>query len=109
MPTETIEDNGGNPRRSLANRRAAQRYPAKAGRAWLGWRVGGEFLMSPAFVLDISLGGCLMAAEGEPPLNQIVLIRLARPPLPVWFEARVQEVRAGEAAVRAVRLIFPDF
>jgi hypothetical protein len=109
MPVETIENDCVNSRRSRANRRAARRHPAKAGRAWLGWRVGGEFLMSPAFVIDISLGGCLMAAEVEPPLNRIVLIRLDGPLLPVWFEARVQEVRSGEAAVRAVRLIFPDF
>ena len=37
------------------------------------------------------------------------MIRLDGPLLPVWFEARVQEVRSGEAAIRAVRLIFPDF
>ena len=109
MPSETIENHGGKPRISREDRRAARRHPAKAGRAWLGWREGGEFLVNPAFVLDISIGGCLMAAEVEPPLHHIVLIRLDGPLLPVWFEARVLEVRSGEAAVRAVRLSFPDF
>ena len=70
MPTGTIENDGGNSRRSREDRRAARRHLAKAGRAWLGWREGGEFLVNPAFVLDISMGGCLMAAEVEPPLNR---------------------------------------
>ena len=97
-----------NPSRSPEDRRAAHRQTAKVGRAWLGWHEGQAFLSKPAFVLDISMGGCLIAAEGEPPMHRTVSIRLDGPLLPVWFEARVLQVRGGEAAIRAVRLIFAD-
>jgi len=108
MILKTIESSGELPSLSGNDRRAALRQTATVGRAWLGWREGGEFLVKPTFMLDISLGGCLMVAHAEPPLHQTVLIRLDGPLLPVWFEARVSEVRGAEGAVRAVRLIFPD-
>jgi len=108
MTSEMIEIRGENSSPPREDRRTARRQTATVGRAWLGWREGGEFLVKPTFMLDISLGGCLMVAHAEPPLHQTVLIRLDGPLLPVWFEARVSEVRGAEGAVRAVRLIFPD-
>lgn len=108
MTWEMPRNIGANPSLSAEDRRAAHRQIATVGRAWLGWHEGQEFLMKPAFVLDISLGGCLMAAQGEPPLHRKALIRLDGPLLPVWFEARVLHVRGGDAEVRAVRLIFAD-
>ena len=108
MTWETIEYRGETRGLSREDRRSAGRQIATVGRAWLGWREGQEFLVKPAFVLDISMGGCLMAAEGEPPLHRKALIRLDGPLLPVWFEARVLQVRGGAAAIRAVRLIFAD-
>lgn len=108
MILKTIESSGELPSLSRNDRRAALRQIATVGRAWLGWREGQEFLVKPAFMLDISMGGCLMAAQVEPPLHRTVLIRLDGPLLPVWFEARVMEVRGGKAAIRAVRLIFAD-
>jgi hypothetical protein len=103
--TINVNEGPGPPRN---DRRSAHRHPALFGRAWLGWREGGEFLGTPAFVLDISVGGCLVAAEKEPPTRGAVLIRLDGPILPVWYEAKVVEVRGIEAAIRAVRLIFAD-
>jgi len=108
MTRETIEYRGEIPSLSRGDRRAAGRQTATVGRAWIGWREGQEFLAKPAFLLDISMGGCLMAAQAEPPLHRTVLIRLDGSLLPVWFEARVMEVRGGKAAIRAVRLIFAD-
>ena len=98
-PKEIVYDMGDDrehrayPSPSPGDRRAAHRQIATVGCAWLGWREGQEFLVKPAFVLDISMGGCLVAAQVEPPLHRTVLIRLDGPLLPVWFEARVLQVR----------------
>ncbi len=108
MSWELIRNIDEIPSCSPEDRRAAYRQTATFGRAWLGWHEGQAFLSRPAFVLDISMGGCLIAAEGEPPMYRTVSIRLDGPLLPVWFEARVLQVRGGDAAIRAVRLIFAD-
>jgi hypothetical protein len=78
------------------------------GRAWLGWKAAGEFVYRAAWVIDVSSGGCLIASDGAPPEDRKVYVRLVGAHLPHWFEARVREVRAGEAKVCSVRLVFPD-
>jgi hypothetical protein len=100
-PPEQTSDNPG------ADRRASLRYPAVVRHAWLGWREGREFQRAAAFLLDISLGGCLLAATEVPPAHRTILICLDGPLLPVWFEAKALEVRASESGIHAVRLIFP--
>ncbi len=80
MTSETIGIHGVNSSRPREDRRAARRQTATVG---LGWREGREFLVKTAFVLDISMGGCLIAARAEPPMHRTVLIRLDGPLLPI--------------------------
>ena len=90
------------------DRRSALRYPAVIGRAWLGWSQGSTALHRPAWVLDVSAGGCLLAAEGAPPPTAPAFIRLVGPYLPHWFPVRVLDVQESDGPVSAVRVLFPE-
>jgi hypothetical protein len=78
------------------------------GRAWLGWKTPRAFEYRAAWVIDVSAGGCLVASDGIPPSEGPVYLRLVGALLPEWFEARVLEVRDGEANICAVRLTFAE-
>jgi PilZ domain len=91
-----------------ADRRSALRYPSIMGRCWLGWHAGRDFPRLPAFLIDLSSGGCLLAADDEPPESQPVLLRLDGPLLPLWFSAHIRTIRRSALGVRAIHLGFPD-
>ncbi|HWE40355.1 MAG TPA: PilZ domain-containing protein [Isosphaeraceae bacterium] len=88
-------------------RRAALRHRAIVDRLWLGWRDGHDFIHTPARLLDLSHGGCLVVAAASPPAERTVLLHLHGDLLPVWFEARVLEAVVEEDGLRTLRLVFP--
>ncbi len=89
-------------------RRQTLRYRAQMGRAWIGWREAGEFVTRASWVLDVSSGGCLLAAEGAPPAGTSAFLRLDGVVLPEWFPVQVLDVRDSMGTVGAVRLAFPE-
>src|SRR4051812_17394495 len=86
------------------DRRTSIRYPAVVNRGWLGWRDGRKFQCVPARLIDVSTGGCLVAAQHVPPADRTILIRLHGPILPIWYEARVVETRAESGGIHVFRL-----
>ena len=89
-------------------RRQALRYRAQMGRAWIGWSEGEAFLTRASWILDVSSGGCLLAAEGAPPEGASAFLRLDGLLLPEWFPVLVLDVRDGPGGVSAVRLGCPE-
>ncbi len=89
-------------------RRQTLRYRARMGRAWLGSREGEAFITRASWILDVSSGGCLLAAEGAPPAGAPAFLRLDGALLPEWFPIKILDVRESVGAVAAVRLTFPE-
>jgi hypothetical protein len=90
----------------LEDRRVAQRYRAAEGRCWIGWQDMGGFRQSAAWILDISVSGSLIATDVAPPTSRSVWLRLDNPAVPDWAEARLVDLRASQAGLYAVRLVF---
>ena len=90
------------------DRRCSDRHSSHVHRAWIGWQGPTEFRTTPAWLLDISLGGCLVATSIEPPGDRVLLIRLDGPMLPVWYETQTLSLRPDESHVWLCRLFFPD-
>src|SRR5262245_29955740 len=63
----------------FADKRTCQRYRAVNGRGWLGWYEGSAFHQTAAWILDISAGGCLAAADRPAPTRGSAWLRLDNP------------------------------
>jgi hypothetical protein len=90
----------------IEDRRVAQRYRAQEGRCWIGWHEAGAFRQSPAWILDISASGGLLATDAPPLTDRSVWLRLDNPAVPDWAEARVVQLQASQSGFHAVRLVF---
>ena len=90
------------------DRRSALRYRATIGRGWIGWSEDPEFIKRPAWILDVSVEGCLLAAEGAPRAGEPAYLRLDGPSLLHWFPVRVLDVLQGDGSVGAVRVLFAE-
>ena len=90
----------------VEERRACQRYPAVAGRSWLGWYEGSEFTQTAAWILNISAGGCLAVADATTPTDRSLWLRLDNPAFPDWAEVRVVGHQPGSGGILASRLVF---
>jgi hypothetical protein len=86
--------------------RACQRYPAVAGRSWLGWYEGRQFHQTAAWILNISAGGCLVVADKTTPVDRSLWLRLDDPGVPNWAEVRVVGQQSGSGGILASRLVF---
>jgi hypothetical protein len=86
--------------------RACHRYPAVAGRSWLGWYEGSQFRQTASWVLNISAGGCLLVADAPPPADRSLWLRLDDPAVPNWAEVRVVGQQSGSGGILAYRLVF---
>jgi hypothetical protein len=89
-------------------KRASHRYPAvgDGGRSWLGWFEGNHFLETPAWILNISAGGCLIAVDAPAPPNRSVWLRLDTAAVPDWVEVRIIDHQRTKAGLLASRIAF---
>jgi hypothetical protein len=90
------------------DKRASQRYPAVGGRSWLGWYEGSRFRQTPAWILNISAGGCLIAADAPAPHDRSIWLRLDHTTLLDWAEVRVIAHQQTGAGLLASRFVFRD-
>jgi hypothetical protein len=88
------------------DQRASQRYAAVGGRSWLGWYEGSRFQQTPAWILNISASGCLIAADAPAPLDRSIWLRLDDAAVPDWSEVRVISHQRTNAGLLASRLVF---
>jgi hypothetical protein len=86
--------------------RASLRYPAVGGRSWLGWYEGSYFRQTPAWILNISATGCLIAADAPAPPDRAIWLRLDDAAVPDWSEMRVIDHQRTNAGLLATRLVF---
>lgn len=93
--------------RAPRERRATPRYPARVQRAWLGWRERPDFQCKPAWILDISLHGCLVGALEVPPRDRPLLIRLDGSLIPVWYAVSFAGAERDDSGFWTVRFTFP--
>jgi hypothetical protein len=89
-----------------AERRASQRYPAVAGRAWLGWHEAGVFRQTAAWILNVGASGCLVAADSPVPDDRSSWLRPDDPGVRDWAKVRVVGHRRSNAGHLAFRLVF---
>jgi hypothetical protein len=89
-------------------RRASHRYPAlgDGGRSWLGWYEWSNFRQVAAWILNISSGGCLLAADAPAPHDRAIWLRLDNAAVPDWAEVRVIAHQRTNAGLLATRLAF---
>ena len=90
----------------VEEQRACQRYPAVAGRSWLGWYQGSQFHQTAAWILNISAGGCLVVADALAPADRSLWLRLDDPAAADWAEVRVVGQKTGSGGILASRLVF---
>ena len=86
--------------------RACQRYPAVAGRSWLGWYEGSQFHRTAAWILNISAGGCLVVADTAAPAGGSLWLCLDDHAVANWAEVRVIGQKTGVGGILASRLVF---
>jgi hypothetical protein len=86
--------------------RSSQRYPAVAGRSWLGWHEATAFRQVAAWILNISASGCLVAVDERAAENRALWLRLDNPSVPDWAEVRVIEHLTTNSGLLASRLVF---
>jgi hypothetical protein len=94
------------PPRPTAEQRVSQRYPALAGRSWLGWYEGGAFRQTAGWILNISASGALVATDVRPPAGPSVWLRLEDSAVAEWAEVRVIGVQDNHAGIPVTRLVF---
>ncbi|SIO65426.1 hypothetical protein SAMN05444166_7691 [Singulisphaera sp. GP187] len=87
-------------------RRGFPRYPALDNTSQVGWWHAGRLVTSSAQLMDLSREGMLVLVDDEPRHGVPVLIRLIRPTVTGWFEARVAESRAIRQGPYQLRLVF---
>jgi hypothetical protein len=90
----------------VEEKRSCQRYPAFAGRSWLGWHEGTQFHQTAAWILNISAGGCLVVADATAPTDRSIWLRLDNPSVSDWAELRVVGHQSGKGGLLAFRLVF---
>ncbi len=90
----------------IEEQRACQRYPAAAGRSWLGWYQGSQFHQTAAWILNTSAGGCLVVADATTPTDRSLWLRLDNPAIPDWAEVRAVGHQSGNGGILASRLVF---
>ncbi len=90
----------------VEERRTCQRYPAMAGRSWLGWYEGSQFHQTAAWILNISASGCLVAADVTAPADRSLWLRLDDSAAPDWAEVRIVGQQTGSGGILASRLVF---
>jgi len=78
-------------------RRASLRFAPAEARAWAGWWKCGRFLVTPAELINLSLGGALMRLDRRPPTSQPVWVCLGEPRPLDYAQARVLEASPGAA------------
>jgi hypothetical protein len=108
-PRPSASSPGSPPPRSTVRdreRRVATRYRAVDGRCWLGWHDAVRFRQSAGWIINISASGCLVASDEAPPADRSVWLRLDKPELPEWAEARVVHLQESQSGIHAVRLVF---
>src|SRR5882724_13505435 len=80
-----------------------RRHLTVENRALLTWRAGDKYPVVTARIKGMSLLETSLAAEGQPPADQPVWIRLLEPCETIWVEAKVSRIaESGE-----VGLTFP--
>jgi hypothetical protein len=90
----------------IEEKRVSHRYPAPAGRSWLGWYEAGAFRQTAGWILNISSSGALVASDVRPPVGPSVWLRLADPAVAEWAEVRVIGEQVNEAGIPLTRLVF---
>jgi PilZ domain-containing protein len=95
--------------RKSKDRRMAPRYsPNEEVRVCVAWRNGEEYQYVAARIGNVSVSGALLLADGTPPADQPLWVRLDDPSSAEWVAAELIEARREARDRHVLRLAFRD-